>query len=97
MTKDNIMKMTVGLFHKVLDKIGGEYPELDKERLIVDIGIAKVVGTAEFTDAVIERLGTEPQRSRGADVIVKAMNLPKIVLAPRAQKKDLVRVDIFLQ
>ena len=31
-TKDNIMKMTDGLFHKVFDEIGAEYPDLEKER-----------------------------------------------------------------
>ncbi len=32
-TKDNIMKMTDGLFHKVFDEIGAEYPEIEKEAL----------------------------------------------------------------
>jgi len=39
-TKDNIMKMTDGLFHKVFDEIGAQYPELEKEHRIVDIGAA---------------------------------------------------------
>jgi isocitrate dehydrogenase len=29
-TKDNIMKLTDGLFHKVFDEIGAEYPTLEK-------------------------------------------------------------------
>src|SRR5690606_13651569 len=40
-TKDNIMKMTDGLFHKVFDEIGAEYPEIEKEHWIIDIGAAK--------------------------------------------------------
>src|ERR1700716_3376609 len=39
--KDNIMKMTDGLFHKVFDEIGGDYPNIEKENWIVDIGAAK--------------------------------------------------------
>ena len=40
-TKDNIMKLTDGLFHKVFDEVGAEYPDLDKEHLI-EIGRAHV-------------------------------------------------------
>ncbi|MFN7209329.1 MAG: isocitrate/isopropylmalate family dehydrogenase, partial [Aggregatilineales bacterium] len=36
-TKDNIMKMTDGLFHRVFDEIGAEYPDIEKEHWIVDI------------------------------------------------------------
>jgi len=39
-TKDNIMKMTDGLFHKVFDDIATEYPDLQHEHKIVDIGAA---------------------------------------------------------
>ncbi|MGH9695732.1 MAG: isocitrate/isopropylmalate family dehydrogenase, partial [Bryobacteraceae bacterium] len=37
-TKDNIMKFTDGLFHKVFDEVGAEYPGIEKEHWIVDIG-----------------------------------------------------------
>ncbi len=40
MTKDNIMKHADGLFHKVFDEIGAEYPEIEKEHIIIDIGSA---------------------------------------------------------
>src|SRR5438067_7797784 len=33
-TKDNIMKMTDGLFHKVFDEIGAEYEGIEKEHWI---------------------------------------------------------------
>ncbi len=52
-TKDNIMKMTDGLFHKVFDEIGAEYPELEKEHWIVDIGAAKLADTPEAFDTII--------------------------------------------
>ena len=40
--KDNIMKLTDGLFHKVFDEIAAEYPEIKNETWIVDIGAAKI-------------------------------------------------------
>src|SRR4029079_8748748 len=35
-TKDDIMKMTDGLFHKVFDEIAAEYTEIENEHWIVD-------------------------------------------------------------
>src|SRR5688572_1116659 len=52
-TKDNIMKMTDGLFHKVFDEIGGLYPDIEKEHWIVDIGAAKLADTPEAFDVVV--------------------------------------------
>ena len=52
-TKDNIMKMTDGLFHKVFDEIGAEYPSLEKEHWIVDIGAAKMADTPEIFDVIV--------------------------------------------
>src|SRR5512134_2118834 len=37
-TKDNIMKLTDGRFHRVFEEVGEEYPDLEKEHWIVDIG-----------------------------------------------------------
>lgn len=52
-TKDNIMKLTDGLFHKVFEEIGLEYPELEKEHWIVDIGAAKMADTPEIFDVLV--------------------------------------------
>lgn len=52
-TKDNIMKMTDGLFHKVFDEVGAEYPEIEKEHWIVDIGAAKMANTPENFDVIL--------------------------------------------
>ncbi len=52
-TKDNIMKMTDGLFHKVFDEIGRDYPEIEKEHWIVDIGAAKMADTPEAFDVLV--------------------------------------------
>ncbi len=51
--KDNIMKMTDGLFHKVFDEIAAEYPEIQKEAWIVDIGAAKMADTPEAFDVIV--------------------------------------------
>jgi isocitrate dehydrogenase len=52
-TKDNIMKLTDGLFHKVFDEIAPEYPDIANEHWIVDIGAAKLADTPEAFDVVV--------------------------------------------
>src|SRR5918999_1952518 len=52
-TKDNIMKQTDGLFHKVFDEIGAEYKDIEQEHWIVDIGAAKLADTPEAFDVVV--------------------------------------------
>jgi len=52
-TKDNIMKLTDGLFHKVFDEVGKEYADLVKDHRIVDIGAAKVAARPELFDVIV--------------------------------------------
>lgn len=52
-TKDNIMKLTDGLFHRVFDEIAEEYPDLEHEHWIVDIGAAKLADTPEMFDVIV--------------------------------------------
>jgi isocitrate dehydrogenase len=52
-TKDNIMKMTDGLFHKVFDEIAALYPDIQNEHWIVDIGAAKMADTPEAFDVIV--------------------------------------------
>ena len=52
-TKDNIMKQTDGLFHRVFDEIAKEYPEIESEHLIVDIGTALLADRPELFDVVV--------------------------------------------
>src|SRR4051812_34646297 len=52
-TKDNIMKITDGLFHKVFDEIAAQYPEKENEHWIVDIGAAKLADTPTAFDCVV--------------------------------------------
>jgi len=53
MTKDNIMKMTDGMFHKIFDEIAKDYPELEKEHWIIDIGMAKIADTPQDFDVIV--------------------------------------------
>lgn len=52
-TKDNIMKQTDGLFHQIFDEIAKEYPEIENEHWIIDIGAAKMADTPEAFDVIV--------------------------------------------
>ncbi len=52
-TKDNIMKLTDGLFHRVFDEIGASYPEIEREHMLVDVGAATVADTPEVFDMIV--------------------------------------------
>jgi isocitrate dehydrogenase len=52
-TKDNIMKQSDGLFHQVFDEIALEYPEIENEHWIIDIGAAKMADTPEVFDVIV--------------------------------------------
>ena len=52
-TKDNIMKQTDGLFHQVFDEIAKEYPTIENEHWIIDIGAAKMADTPEAFDVIV--------------------------------------------
>ena len=52
-TKDNIMKQTDGLFHKVFDEIAAGYPDIENEHWIIDIGAAKMADSPEGFDVIV--------------------------------------------
>jgi isocitrate dehydrogenase len=52
-TKDNIMKFSDGLFHQIFDEIAKEYPQIENEHWIVDIGAAKLADTPEVFDVIV--------------------------------------------
>ncbi|MEW6332585.1 MAG: NADP-dependent isocitrate dehydrogenase, partial [Pseudomonadota bacterium] len=52
-TKDNIMKLTDGLFHKVFDEVAAEYPEIENDHMIVDIGAARLADSPEMFDVIL--------------------------------------------
>jgi isocitrate dehydrogenase len=53
MTKDNIMKMTDGLFHQVFDEVRTYYPGITAEHMIIDIGAAKLATRPEKFDVIV--------------------------------------------
>ena len=52
-SKDNIMKLTDGLFHKVFDEMKGDYPEIDTDHWIIDIGTARLAAKPETFDVIV--------------------------------------------
>lgn len=53
MTKDNIMKITDGLFHRVFSEIAEEYPEIESQHMIIDIGAARLAAMPERFDVIV--------------------------------------------
>ncbi|MBK8314969.1 MAG: NADP-dependent isocitrate dehydrogenase [Acidobacteria bacterium] len=53
MTKDNIMKLTDGLFHKIFDEVAVEYPDITSNHQIIDIGAARVAAQPETLDVIV--------------------------------------------
>jgi isocitrate dehydrogenase len=53
LTKDNIMKMTDGIFHQVFNEIATQYPDIQNEHLIIDIGTALVAANPERFDVIV--------------------------------------------
>lgn len=53
MTKDNIMKLADGLFHKTFDEIAKEYPEIQTDHKIIDIGTALIAERPEIFDVIV--------------------------------------------
>lgn len=47
------MKLTDGLFHKVFNEIAVDYPDIENETWIVDIGSAKLADTPEAFDVIV--------------------------------------------
>ena len=52
-TKDNILKLTDGHFHKTFDLIAKEYPDIINEHWIIDIGAAKLADTPTAFDVIV--------------------------------------------
>jgi isocitrate dehydrogenase len=53
MTKDNILKQADGLFHKIFDKVAREYPEIENNHMIIDIGSAIIADRPHSLDVVV--------------------------------------------
>jgi isocitrate dehydrogenase len=53
MTKNNIMKLTDGLFYQVFQQIGAQYPDIEKQHQIIDIGAALLADQPQKYDVVV--------------------------------------------
>jgi len=53
MTKDNIMKIADGLFHRIFTAIAADYPEIEADHQIIDIGTARVAAAPDKLDVVV--------------------------------------------
>ncbi|MEM8559230.1 MAG: NADP-dependent isocitrate dehydrogenase, partial [Bacteroidota bacterium] len=53
MTKANIMKHTDGLFKQVFEEVAAEYPEIESDHRIIDIGAALVAARPEGLDVIV--------------------------------------------
>lgn len=53
MVKDNIMKQSDGLFHEVFREIAKEYPEIEANSEIIDIGAAHLAERPQVYDVVV--------------------------------------------
>lgn len=51
--KDNIMKQTDGLFHRVFKEIAAEYPDIEADSWIIDIAAAKLADTPEIFEVIV--------------------------------------------
>lgn len=53
MTKNNIQKHTDGLFHEVFEEVAAEYPEIESDHQIIDIGSARLAAAPEQFDVIV--------------------------------------------
>jgi len=52
-SKDNIMKFSDGIFHKTFEKIAKEYPDLNTNHYLMDIGTAKIAAKPEIFEVIV--------------------------------------------
>lgn len=52
-SKDNIMKLTDGIFHQIFKEIAKEYPDIASDHYIIDIGSARLANNPERFDVIV--------------------------------------------
>jgi isocitrate dehydrogenase len=52
-SKDNIMKFTDGLFHKIFDEVAKEYQNIEVDHYIIDIGTARLASKPQIFDVIV--------------------------------------------
>ena len=53
MSKDNIMKLTDGAFHDMFNQVAKEYPQIEADHFIVDIGSARIASKPHIFDVIV--------------------------------------------
>lgn len=53
LSKDNIMKMTDGIFHQVFNEVAQQYPDISTDHRIIDIGTALIADDPERFDVIV--------------------------------------------
>lgn len=53
MSKDNIMKLTDGAFHDMFTMVAKEYPQIENEHYIIDIGSARIASKPHIFDVIV--------------------------------------------
>ena len=53
MSKDNIMKLTDGAFHDAFNKIAKDYPQIEADHYIIDIGSARIASKPHIFDVIV--------------------------------------------
>lgn len=53
MSKDNIMKLTDGAFHDAFNLVAKQYPQIEADHYIVDIGSARIASKPHIFDVIV--------------------------------------------
>ncbi len=53
MSKDNIMKLTDGAFHDMFTMVAKEYPQIEHDHYIIDIGSARIASKPHLFDVIV--------------------------------------------
>jgi isocitrate dehydrogenase len=53
MSKDNIMKLTDGAFHDMFNMVAKEYPQIENDHFIIDIGSARIASKPHVFDVIV--------------------------------------------
>ncbi|MES2728500.1 MAG: NADP-dependent isocitrate dehydrogenase [Pseudomonadota bacterium] len=53
MSKDNIMKIADGVFHAAFDAVAKEYPDIQNDHFIIDIGTARIASRPGDFDVIV--------------------------------------------
>lgn len=52
-TKNNIMKLSDGAFARIFDEVAKDYPQIENNHMIVDIGSARIASKPESFDVIV--------------------------------------------